>query len=191
MEVKPLKTESDYKTTLQAIERLFDAVPNTPDGDTLEILSILVENYEKKHHNIPLPDPIDALEYYLESHNVPQCALVPYIGSRARVSEILNRKRHLTLEMIRLLEKGIGIPASILIQPYELVNEVKNIYEFLELSAEVANSIFLSSDSKKFIDYSPKSENRTIEYISTKQMITKFRRNIYRNTQLNADKYLQ
>ena len=125
MDVKPLKTENDYKAALQMIERLFDAAPNTPDENVLEILAILVEDYEKKYHNILLPDPIDALEYYLESRNLRQSALVPYIGSRARVSEILNRKRRLTLNMIRSLEKGTGIPANILVQPYKLATELE------------------------------------------------------------------
>ena len=149
MDVKPLKTENDYKAALQMIERLFDAAPNTPDGDTLEILAILVEDYEKKYHNIPLPDPIDALEYYLESRNLRQGALVPYIGSRARVSEILNRKRRLTLDMIRSLEKGTGIPANILIQPYKLANEVRYSDEYLATKPGVTNSVIQISDNKE------------------------------------------
>jgi HTH-type transcriptional regulator/antitoxin HigA len=121
MDVKPIRNEQDYECCLAEIEHLFDAEPHTPDGDRLEVLTILVEDYESQHHDVPLPDPIEALEYYIESRGLVRRDLEPYIGTRARVSEILNRRRPLTLRMIQKLQAGLGIPAEILIQPYELV----------------------------------------------------------------------
>ncbi len=118
MEIKPIKTETDYQTALAEIEKLFDAAPDTPEGDRLEVLVTLVEAYEEKHHSIPRPDPIEAILYHMESRGLTRRDLQSYIGSRARVSEVLNRKRPLTMEMIRNLHKGLGIPAEVLIQPY-------------------------------------------------------------------------
>jgi HTH-type transcriptional regulator/antitoxin HigA len=119
IEIKPVRTEADYEAALAEIEQLFEAVPGTPEGDRLEILTTLVEAYEEKHYPIPLPDPIEAILYYLESRGLSRRDLEPYLGSRTRVSEVLNRKRSLSLEMIRRLHSGLKIPAEILIQPYE------------------------------------------------------------------------
>ena len=118
MEIKPIKNEVDYQAALKEIELLFDAAPDTPEGDRLEVLTTLVEVYEERHYTIPMPDPIEAILYHMESRGLTRHDLEPYIGSRARVSEVLNRKRPLTMEMIRNLHKGIGIPAEVLIQPY-------------------------------------------------------------------------
>ena len=119
MEIKPIKTEADYRTAMEEIERLFDAASDTPEGDRLEVLTTLVEAYEEKHYAIPLPDPIEAIQYYMESRGLTRHDLESYIGSRGRVSEILNRKRSLSIEMIRRLHTALGIPAEVLIQPYE------------------------------------------------------------------------
>jgi len=119
MEIKPIKTEADYLAVLGEIERLFEAAPDTPEGDRLEVLTTLVEAYEAKHYNIPLPNPIEAILYHMESRGLSRRDLEPYIGSRARVSEVLNRKRPLTMEMIRNLHRGLGLPAEVLIQPYQ------------------------------------------------------------------------
>jgi HTH-type transcriptional regulator/antitoxin HigA len=94
-----------------------------PDGDRLEVLTILVEHYENRHDAVPLPDPIEAIEYPMQSRGLVRRDLEPYLGARARVSEILNRRRPLTLRMIRKLQAGLGIPAEILIQPYALAQE--------------------------------------------------------------------
>lgn len=118
MEIKPIKNETDYQAALEEIEFLFDAAPDTPEGDRLEVLTTLVEAYEERHYSIPMPDPIEAIAYHMESRGLTRRDLEPFIGSRARVSEILNRKRPLTMEMIRNLHKGLGIPAEVLIQPY-------------------------------------------------------------------------
>ena len=118
MEIKPVKNEVDYQAALKEIELLFNAAPDTPEGDRLEVLTTLVEAYEERHYAIPMPDPIEAILYHMESRGLTRRDLEPYIGSRARVSEVLNRKRPLTMEMIRNLHKGVGIPAEVLIQPY-------------------------------------------------------------------------
>lgn len=120
MEIRPIKTEKDYKSVLKQIEQLFNAAPGTPEGDRLEVLATLVEAYEDKHYNIGRPDPVEAILYHLESRGLTRRALEPFIGSRARISEILNRRRSLSLKMIRKLSTGLGIPAEVLIQPYDI-----------------------------------------------------------------------
>lgn len=120
MNIKPIKTEADYEAALDEVEHLFDSTPNTPEGDRLEVLTTLIEAYEEKHYPIPSPDPIETILYYMESRGLSRSDLELYIGSRARVSEVLNRKRPLTIYMIRKLHAGLGIPAEILIRPYPL-----------------------------------------------------------------------
>ena len=117
VDIRPIKTETDYEWTLAEIEHLLDAEPDTPDGDRLDILVTLVEAYEDKHYGIPLPDPIEMLLYYMESRGLTRRDLEPYIGTRGRVSEILNKKRPLTLNMIRKLHTGFGISGDVLLQP--------------------------------------------------------------------------
>ena len=119
MELRPIKTETDYQEALREIELLFNAAPNTLECDRLDMLSTLVEAYEKVHFAIEIPDPIEAIQYYMETHGWSRRDLESCLGSRARVSEVLSRKRYLTLEMIRKLNQELGIPAEILIQPYE------------------------------------------------------------------------
>ena len=120
MDIKPIKTESDYEAALAEIERLMGAEPNTPEGDKLDVLTTLVETYEEKHYPIDPPDPIEAIIHEMESQGLTRKDLERYLGSRARVSEILNRKRSLSLQMIRNLQEGLGISAEILINPYPL-----------------------------------------------------------------------
>lgn len=118
MDIRPIKTENDYQAALEEVERLFNAAPDSPEGDRLEVLTTLIEAYEEKHYSIPPPDPVEAILYYVDSRGLSRRDLEPFIGSRARVSEVLNRKRPLTIGMIRKLHKGLGIPVEILIQPY-------------------------------------------------------------------------
>ena len=119
MDIRPIKTEADYQAALEEIERLFGAALDTSEGDRLEVLTTLVEAYEDKHYAIPLPDPIEAIKYYMESRGLTRRDLESYIGNRGRVSEVLNRRRPLTIEMVRQLHARLGIPAEVLIQPYE------------------------------------------------------------------------
>jgi HTH-type transcriptional regulator / antitoxin HigA len=116
MDVKPIRTEEDYEAALKEIERLWGSAPGTPDGDRFEVLFTLVEAYEEQQYPILPPDPIEAIKYYMDSRGLDRRDLERYIGSSGRVSEVLNRKRPLTLNMIRKLNAGLGIPAEVLIQ---------------------------------------------------------------------------
>lgn len=117
MDVKPLKTEADYDSALAEIADLMDARPDTADGDRLEVLVTLVEAYEEKRWRIDPPDPIEAIKLRMEQRGLSRKDLEKVLGSRSRVSEVLNRKRGLTIEMIRRLHKELGIPAESLIRP--------------------------------------------------------------------------
>ncbi|MEG4346446.1 transcriptional regulator [Microcoleus sp. A003_D6] len=119
MEIRPIRTQTDYQEALREVELLFNADPNTPESDRLDVLSTLVEAYEKAHFPIEIPDPIAAIQYYMEARGWSGSDLEQCIGSQVKVSEILSRKRSLTLKMIRKLNQELGIPAEILIQPYE------------------------------------------------------------------------
>jgi HTH-type transcriptional regulator/antitoxin HigA len=124
MDIRPIKTEEDYEWALAEIDCLFDAEPGTPQSDKLDILVTLVEAYENENEPMPLPDPIEAIKYWMESRDLNRSDLEPYIGTRGRIAEVLNRKRPLTLRMIRNLENYLGIPADILIQEYPLADEL-------------------------------------------------------------------
>lgn len=115
MIIKPIKSERDYQRSLKEIDRLMDARPNTPDGDRLDVLVTLVTAWEEKHHPIAPPDAIAAIRFAMEQRGLTRRDLEPVIGSRARVAEVLNNKRSLTLPMIRRLHTGLGIPAEALI----------------------------------------------------------------------------
>jgi HTH-type transcriptional regulator/antitoxin HigA len=121
LKLRPIKTEADYRAALDEIEKLFEAKPNTPECDLLEVLTTLVEAYEQQHYPIDAPDPVEAILYYLESRGLSWQDLESVIGSREQVGEVLNRQQPLTLEMIRRLHSSLGIPAEVLIQPYSLM----------------------------------------------------------------------
>jgi HTH-type transcriptional regulator/antitoxin HigA len=115
MNIKPIKSERDHRRALKEIDRLMDAKPRTPEGDRLDVLVTLVEHWEEKYHPIFPPDPISAIRFAMEQRGLTRHDLEPFIGSRARVAEVLNHKRSLTLPMIRRLHTGLGIPAEVLI----------------------------------------------------------------------------
>jgi HTH-type transcriptional regulator/antitoxin HigA len=119
MDITPIKTKRDHARALEEIEGLMDAKRGTPDGDRLDVLVTLVEAWEARHDPLDLPDPIAAIKYHMEHKGLEPRDLVPYIGSRNRVYEILNRKRPLTLRMVWRLHEGLGIPAESLIKPPE------------------------------------------------------------------------
>jgi HTH-type transcriptional regulator/antitoxin HigA len=119
MEIRPIRTKADYRAALKEAERLWDAEPGTAEGDRVEVLVTLIEAYEAKHYPIAAPDPITAIEFMLEQKGLKRRDLEPAIGSRGRVSEVLNRKRPLTLPMVRELSALLQIPAEVLIQPYD------------------------------------------------------------------------
>lgn len=122
MEIKPIKTEKDYDNALERLELIFDATPNSKEGDEAEILSLLIDNYENKNYPIESPDPIEAIKIRMEEMNLKQKDLVGVIGGKSRVSEILNRKKRLTVEMIRELERVLNISASVLVNNYQLAS---------------------------------------------------------------------
>jgi HTH-type transcriptional regulator / antitoxin HigA len=114
--VRPIRNEEDYEVVLAEVDELMDAAPGTPEGDRLDVLVTLIEAYEARHWDIDLPDPIEAIQVRMEQKNLRQADLVPMIGSRGRVSEVLSRKRALTLPMIRRLAEGLDLGADVLIQ---------------------------------------------------------------------------
>jgi HTH-type transcriptional regulator/antitoxin HigA len=118
MNIYLIKTEKDYNQALERLEVIFDAKKGTPEGDELELLGILIEQYENEHFPIDLPDPIEAIKFRMEQLGYNQKDLAKIIGLKSRVSEILNKKRKLTLEMVRQLHTGLNIPTDVLIQPY-------------------------------------------------------------------------
>jgi HTH-type transcriptional regulator / antitoxin HigA len=120
MDIKPIRTKRDYQSAMREVEALWDARPGTKEADRLEVLTLLVQAYEAEHYPVPDPDPIELLLHVMEARGLTRKDLEPYIGSRARVAEVLNRIRPLTLDMIRRLSEGLGIPADILVRKYEL-----------------------------------------------------------------------
>lgn len=118
MNIKPIKTKKDYQAAMNRLETIFDAQLGTPEGDELEVLGILIDKYEQKHYPIPYPDPIEAIKFRMEQMGYNQSDLAKVIGLKSRASEILNKKRKLTLDMIRQLHQALGIPTDVLIQSY-------------------------------------------------------------------------
>lgn len=118
MNIKPIKTEQDYQEALDRLKVIFDAKKGSPEGDELEILGLLIEKYESMYFPIDLPDPIEAIKFRMEQMGYTQSDLVKIIGLKSRVSEILNKKRKLTLEMIRKIHLALNIPTEILVQSY-------------------------------------------------------------------------
>ena len=123
MNIKPIKTDIDYRNALERLEVIFDAAVDTKEGDEAEILSLLIENYENEHYPIEAPDPIEAIKIRMEELNLRQKDLVGIIGGKSRVSEILNRKKRLTVDMIRELEVILKISASVLVNDYQIVKK--------------------------------------------------------------------
>lgn len=119
MEISPVKTESDYEAALEEIDRLWGSPEGTEEGDRLDILLVLVENYESKHYPIDPPDPIEAIKFRMDQMNLTRKDLEPLIGSRGRVSEVFNRRRPLSLPMIRRLHSQLHIPLESLVHEAE------------------------------------------------------------------------
>ncbi|HET6619796.1 MAG TPA: helix-turn-helix domain-containing protein [Dongiaceae bacterium] len=118
MRIRPIRTRADYRAALKQVERLWDANPGTPDGDVVDVLTTLIEAYEAEHFPISPPDPIAAIEFMMEQKGMSRRDLEPALGSRGRVSEVLTRKRPLTLPMVRALSSLLDIPTDVLAQPY-------------------------------------------------------------------------
>lgn len=120
MNIKLIKTEEDYKLALNRLEVIFDAPIGTPDSDEADVLALLVDEYEKQHYPIETPDPIEAIKIRMEEMQLKQADLIPEIGGKSRVSEILNKKRKLTVEMIRNLAVRLNLSAGLLVRDYQL-----------------------------------------------------------------------
>ncbi len=118
MEISPIRNERDYKNSLKRLEAIFDSKKGTKEGDELEILSILIDRYENENFPIELPDPIEAIKFRMEQLGMKQKDLAEAMGFKSRVSEVLNKKRKLTLDMIRKLSSILNIPTEVLIQEY-------------------------------------------------------------------------
>lgn len=118
MNLKPIRTKKDYQQALDRLEVIFGAKKGTDQGDELEILGILIEQYENEHFPIDLPDPIEAIKFRMEQMGYTQTDLARVVGLKSRASEILNRKRKLSLDMIRQLHEKLNIPTDVLIQAY-------------------------------------------------------------------------
>ncbi|MCE2496148.1 MAG: helix-turn-helix domain-containing protein [Flavobacteriales bacterium] len=121
MNVKPIRSEQDYREALQRLDEIFDAPTNSEEGDEAEVLTLLIDHYENHHFPIEAPDPIEAIKIRMEEKNLKQKDLVGLIGGKSRVSEILNRRKRLTVDMIRKLEQALNISASVLVGNYELM----------------------------------------------------------------------
>lgn len=122
MEISPIRSEQDYQATLNRIDELLGARTDTPEGDELDVLVTLIEAYESRRFPIEPPDPIAAIEFRMEQQGLTRKDLEPFIGHSGRVAEVLNRKRGLSLEMIRRLHKGLDIPLESLVQPVDRVS---------------------------------------------------------------------
>lgn len=120
VQVRPIRSEFDYEAALGEVEDLMSAKAGSPEGDRLEILSTLIEAYEGEHHPVDAPDPIALIAFVMEQRGLDRADVGKYIGPRGRVSEILSKKRALSLPMIRKLQSGLGLPASVLVRPYRL-----------------------------------------------------------------------
>ncbi|GAN98185.1 transcriptional regulator [Komagataeibacter europaeus NBRC 3261] len=116
-DLKPIRNEADYDTALEEVGRLWGAKSGTPDGDKLDVLATLIDAYEAKHHPIDPPDPVEAIRFRMEQQGLTRKDLEPMIGPRNRVADVLNRKRGLSIDMIRQLHDGLGISAEVLIRP--------------------------------------------------------------------------
>lgn len=116
-EIRPIHTEADYENALAEVERLWGAKSGTADGDRLDVLATLIDAYETQHHPMDPPDPIEAIRFRMEQQGLTRRDLEPLIGTRARVAEVMNRRRGLSIDMIRRLHERLGISADVLIRP--------------------------------------------------------------------------
>ncbi len=116
-DVKPIRSNADYEAALKEVERLWGAKPGSRDGDRLDVLATLIDAYEAEHFPLDPPDPIEAIKFRMEQQNLTRRDLEEIIGSRTRIAEVLNRKRGLSISMIRRLHEHLGISADVLIRP--------------------------------------------------------------------------
>ena len=130
--MKIIKTETDYEAALERIEELMDTAPGTPEEDELDVLALLVETYEKKQYPIGMPEPVEAILFFMDQQGLSNADMVTYLGSPSKVSEVLNGKRGLSKTMIKNLVEGLGIPAEILLEVSPAVNAMGYVSAFHE-----------------------------------------------------------
>ena len=123
MDIKPIKNEDDYRKALKRLEALFDAPSGTGESDEADVLGLLIDDYENKYYPVETPDPIEAIKIRMEEMHLKQVDLIEEIGGKSRVSEILNRKRKLTIEMIRNFNKRLNLSPELLISEYKLIKD--------------------------------------------------------------------
>jgi len=124
-DIKPIRTETDYGDALSEVERLWGAKLGTPEGDRLDVLATLIDSYEQEHYPMDPPDPIEAIKFRMSQQKLTRKSLEPMIGTRTRVAEVLNRRRNLSISMIRRLHSTLGISAEVLIRPSRSVSAKK------------------------------------------------------------------
>ncbi|MCK4991829.1 MAG: hypothetical protein KAS29_15125 [Bacteroidales bacterium] len=120
MNIQPVKSEFEYQSALERLNQIFDAPAGSPEGDEADILALIIDDYENQYHRIEAPDPIEAIKIRMEEMQLKQIDLAPELGGANRVSEVLNRKRRLTVDMIRKLASRLNLSASLLIREYTL-----------------------------------------------------------------------
>jgi len=116
-DIRPIRTEQDYEAAMSEVARLWGAKLGTPEGDRLDVLATLIDSYEQAHYPVAPPDPIEAIKFRMSQQKLTRKQLEPMIGTRTRVAEVLNRRRSLSISMIRRLHSTLGIPAEVLIRP--------------------------------------------------------------------------
>ena len=171
MPPKVIKSNHDYQVALGRIELLMDAAPNTPEGDELELLTTLVEIYEKKEFPIDLPDPIEAIRFRMEQAGLKQQDLVTYVGSRSKVSEVLSGRRSLSLKMIRALHSGLGIPAEVLLrEPGATVPDTLSNIEFDKFPlVEMAKRNWLGEVSRSAAELKERAEEVVRAFLNSSE----------------------
>ncbi len=191
--IKVIKTEKDYEDALELIEKLMSLDPDSDseEGEQLSLLSALIQDYEARAFPETLPDPIDAIRFRMEQAGLKPTDLIPYIGSRSRVSEILSGKRQLTLEMVRSLEAGLGIPAKVLIRKPDLSEdpEYQNWDNRLVAEMEV-RGYFGNASLKKYSKVELLKDFFSITNVPTQQLVGMSRKSNYRSSPLTDKRAL-
>jgi HTH-type transcriptional regulator/antitoxin HigA len=155
MSVKPIRNEEDYRLALKHLDTIVDVAERTPEADERDVLIILIEKYEEEHYKIDLPDPLEAIRFRMEQAKLTQKDLLPYIGSRSKVSEVLSGKRDLTLKMIRALNRHLGIPAEVLLQekPLSSLDEFQDVdFDRFPIAEMEKNGAFRGFDTTNLKD---------------------------------------
>jgi HTH-type transcriptional regulator / antitoxin HigA len=189
-QLKPIKSEDDYADAIELMDRVFGAVEGTPEADLRDVLAVLIEDYEDKHYEIDVPDPITALKFRMEQAGLTQNDLVPLLGSRSKVSEVLSGKRNLSLRMIRALHHHLGIPAEVLIsdgESYDTASYPEFDFEAFPVQEMAANGAFKGYEVEDVQEHAEECIRFLIDKIGGMNLIPAglFRKS--QSTRLNAN----